>query len=138
MPRYLVDTNICIYVAKRKPPEVLVRLEALDAGEVAMSLITYGELLYGAARSSAPQRAIATLHQLIDAVPVLPMAPDVGAHYGAIRAYLTAAGTPIGNNDLWIAAHARATGLTLVTNNEAEFRRVPDLRVENWVAPAGT
>ncbi len=137
MARYLLDTNICIYIAKRKPPEVLTRFESLRAGDVAMSLITYGELLYGAARSSTSSQAIATIRKMIEAVAVLPMEPEVGAHYGAIRALLTAAGTPIGGSDLWIAAHARASRLTLVTNNESEFRRVPDLRVENWVNQAG-
>jgi tRNA(fMet)-specific endonuclease VapC len=102
-----------------------------------MSLITYGELLYGAARSATAKQATATIRKLIEAVTVLSMEPEVGTHYGAIRAYLTAAGTPIGGNDLWIAAHARASRLTLVTNNESEFRRVPDLRVENWVNQAG-
>jgi len=137
MARYLLDTSICIYIAKRKPPEVLARFEALGAGDVAMSLITYGELLYGAGRSSTPSQAIAIIRKLIEAVTVLSMEPEVGTHYGAIRAYLTAAGTPIGGNDLWIAAHARASRLTLVTNNESEFRRVPDLRVENWVNQVG-
>jgi tRNA(fMet)-specific endonuclease VapC len=137
MARYLLDTNICIYIAKRKPPEVLARFESLGAGDVAMSLITYGELLYGAARSSTSSQAVATIRKMIDAVTVLPMEPEVGTHYGTIRAYLTAAGTLIGGNDLWIAAHARASRLTLVTNNESEFRRVPELRVENWVDQAG-
>jgi tRNA(fMet)-specific endonuclease VapC len=124
-------------IAKRKPPEVLSRFESLGAGDVAMSLITYGELLYGTARSATAKQATATIRKLIEAVTVLPMEPEVGTHYGAIRALLTAAGTPIGGNDLWIAAHARASRLTLVTNNESEFRRVPELRVENWVDPAG-
>jgi len=137
MARYLLDTNICIYIAKRKPPEVLARFESLGGGDVAMSLITYGELLYGAARSATAKQATATIRKLIEAVTVLSMEPEVGTHYGAIRAYLTAAGTPIGGNDLWIAAHARASRLTLVTNNESEFRRVPDLRVENWANQAG-
>ena len=135
MYRYLLDTNLCIHIAKCRPPEVLARFESLVVGDVAMSLITYGELLYGAARSSAPHQAIATIDRLTDAVPVLPMEANVGPHYGAIRAHLTLAGTPVGNDDLWIAAQARAMGLTLVTSNEAEFRRIPDLRVENWVAP---
>ena len=79
---------------------------------------------------------MAIIARLVEAVPVLPMTIDTALHYGAIRAALASGGAPIGNNDLWIAAHARAAGLTLVTNNEAEFRRVPDLQVENWVAAA--
>ena len=86
-PRYLLDTNICIYIQRQKPVEVLARLEKLKPGDAAVSVITWGELLYGA----------------------------------------------IGNNDLWIAAHAKAASLTLVTNNEREFQRVPGLKVQNWV-----
>jgi tRNA(fMet)-specific endonuclease VapC len=133
MARYLLDTNICIYIAKGKPPEVLARFEALAAGELAMSLITYGELLFGAARSASAAQALATVDQLTVAIPVLPLNLEVAAHYGSIRAGLAAMGTPIGNNDLWIAAHARAARLTVVTNDESEFRRVPGLTVENWV-----
>jgi len=133
MARYLLDTDICIYIAKRKPPEVLARFEGLAEGEVAMSLITFGELHYGANRSANAIKALETIQQLAIAIPVV--APDVavGTHYGDIRARLTAAGTLIGNNDLWIAAHARSADLILVTNNAAEFRRVPGLRIENWV-----
>lgn len=136
MPSYLLDTNICIYIAKRKPPEVLRRFESLQAGDLAMSVVTYGELICGAERSTQRQASMSIIGRLVEAVPVLTMTIDTGQHYGAIRATLASGGVPIGNNDLWIAAHARAAGLTLVTNNEAEFRRVPDLRVENWVAAA--
>jgi tRNA(fMet)-specific endonuclease VapC len=133
MPRYLLDTNICIYIAKRKPEEVLRRFEALDVGDVAMSLITYGELRFGAERSSQAARSMEVIGRLIEAVPVLPMSAMVAEHYGSIRAMLANVGAMIGNNDLWIAAHARAGSLTLVTNNESEFLRVPGLQVENWV-----
>jgi tRNA(fMet)-specific endonuclease VapC len=136
MPRYLLDTNLCIYIAKRKPPEVLTRFEALKAGDLAMSVVTYGELIDGAERSTRRHASMSIISRLIEAVPVLTMTLDTALHYGAIRAALASGGVPIGNNDLWIAAHARAAGLTLVTNNEAEFRRVPDLRVENWAAAA--
>jgi tRNA(fMet)-specific endonuclease VapC len=133
MPRYLLDTNICIYIAKRKPPAVLARFEGLAAGELAMSLITFGELHYGASRSTDSAKALATIALLATAIPVMTLGLAVATDYGDIRAHLTAAGTPIGNNDLWIAAHARSLDLILVTNNEAEFRRVPGLQVENWV-----
>ena len=133
MPRYLLDTNICIYIAKRKPPEVLARFESLAEGELAMSLITFGELHFGAIRSTNAAKALEAIELLATAIPVVALDLAVGAHYGHIRAHLAAAGTPIGNNDLWIAAHARSAGFTLVTNNAAEFRRVPGLRVENWV-----
>ena len=134
MPKYLLDTNICIYIAKRKPPEVLTRFQSLAAGDLAMSIVTYGELIYGAERSAQREASLSIIARLVEAVPVLAMTIDTALHYGAIRAVLTNRGAPIGNNDLWIAANARAAGLTLVTNNDGEFRRVPGLVVENWVA----
>ena len=133
MPHFLLDTNICIYIAKQRPPEVLARLGALMSGSVSMSVITFSELLFGANRSQHRQKALDTLEKLSLAIPVLPMDSDAGCHYGQIRAELQKQGTPIGNNDLWIAAHARSQGLVLVTNNEREFVRVPGLEVENWV-----
>ena len=132
-PRFLLDTNICIYIAKQHPPEVLSRFRRLKPGELCMSAITFGELLYGAARSSRRDEAIKTLHQLTTLIPVLALAAEVGEHYGAIRAELEESGRPIGNNDLWIAAHAREQELTLVTNNEREFKRVRGLKIQNWV-----
>jgi tRNA(fMet)-specific endonuclease VapC len=134
MPKYLLDTNICIYIAKRKPPEVLARFQSLAAGDLAMSIVTYGELIYGAERSTQRQASMSIIARFVEAVPILAMTIDTALHYGAIRAALASRGTPIGNNDLWIAANARAAGLTLVTNNDGEFRRVPGLIVENWVA----
>jgi len=132
MPRYLLDTNNCIYIAKRKSPEVLARFENLAVGELAMSLITFGELHSGARRSANAAKAVETIELLATAIPVLIPDLAIADHYGAIRAHLTAAGTPIGSNDLWIAAHARSADLTLVTNNAGAFCRVPGLRVENW------
>ena len=129
----LLDTNICIYIAKRKPPEVLARFESLAEGEVAMSRITFGELRYGANRSANAIKALETIEQLATTIPVVTPDLVVATHYGDIRARLTAAGTPIGSNYLWIAAHARSADLILVTNNVVKFRRVPGLRTENWV-----
>lgn len=132
-PLYLLDTNICIYVAKKRPPEVLRRFEALEARDIAMSLITYGELLFGAERGAARLMAFEALNQLAAIIQVLPLPQVAARHYGEIRAELGRSGRPIGNNDLWIAAHARATEMIIVTNNEREFRRIEGLRVENWV-----
>lgn len=131
--RYLLDTNICIYIAKRRPPEVLRRFENLQAGEVAMSLITYGELIFGAEKSQSSQRTLATLSALVELIPVLPIPEAAATHYGEIRAILEKAGTPIGANDLWIAAHALAEHTILVSNNLREFKRVPELIAENWI-----
>lgn len=134
--RYLLDTNICIYIAKHNPPVVRARFEQLSADALAMSVITLGELQHGAEKSPSRPKALVALRQLQSAIQVMPLTHAVGEHYGQIRSSLERAGQPIGNNDLWIAAHARAEGWVLVTNNEREFRRVEGLAVENWVIPA--
>lgn len=131
--RYLLDTNICIYIRRRRPPEVLSRFEKLKPGEALLSVITYGELLYGAEKSVARAKAMQLLQELVGYLPVLPLPADVGEAYGVIRAELERNGEAIGNNDLWIAAHARAAKLILVTNNEREFRRIKGLKVQNWI-----
>lgn len=133
MPRYLLDTNICIYIKNHRPAEVLARFSKLPPGKVAMSVITYGELCFGAQKSTKPKESRRTLEQLIALIPALSLDETVSIQYGKIRQHLQSCGTPIGNNDLWIAAHALAKKLILVTNNLAEFKRVPGLRVENWV-----
>lgn len=132
-PRYLLDTNICIYVRRRRPMEVLARFSRLKTGEAALSLITYGELMYGAAKLVLPPpQAAEQLQEFLDMIEILPLPIEAGRKYGTIRALLESKGQTIGNNDLWIAAHAICADLIVVTNNEREFRRVPDLKVENW------
>jgi tRNA(fMet)-specific endonuclease VapC len=133
MPRYLLDTNICIYIKNHRPAEVLARFTKLPPGKVVMSAITYGELCFGAEKSSKPKETRHILEHLIALIPVLSLDGAVSTHYGKIRQHLQTSGKPIGNNDLWIAAHALASKLILVTNNVTEFERVPGLRVENWV-----
>ena len=130
---YLLDANICIYIQRRKPDEVLDRFQKLKPGDAAISVVTWGELLYGAEKSRQRKKALQLLEEFQTFIPVLSMPEKAGKMYGAIRAVLESNGTPIGNNDLWIAAHAKAAGLTVVTNNEREFRRVPGLKVQNWV-----
>ncbi|MBI4793023.1 MAG: type II toxin-antitoxin system VapC family toxin [Deltaproteobacteria bacterium] len=132
--RFLLDTNICIYIAKRRPPEVLRHFEQLEVGDVAMSIITYGELQFGAEKSRHADLAHEKLARLAEIVPVLSLPDKTAIHYGQIRAALERAGTPIGANDLWIAAHSLAEGLILVSNNTSEFSRIPELRLENWVS----
>jgi len=132
--RYLLDTNICIYIAKHNSPAVRARFAAHAADALAMSVITMGELRHGAEKSQARDRSLATLQQLVAVIQVMPLTEAAGRHYGEIRSALERAGQTIGNNDLWIAAHARAEGWVLVTNNEREFRRVDGLAVENWAA----
>jgi len=130
--KLLLDTNICIYIAREKPPSVLAHFRRHQRGDLAMSAITFGELLYGAAKSAQRERVRELLRELGNWVPALAADDTVAERYGALRAVLELKGRPIGNNDLWIAAHALALGIPLVTNNEREFDRVPGLKVINW------
>jgi tRNA(fMet)-specific endonuclease VapC len=130
-PRYLLDTNICIYLRKRRPPAVMERFRSLVPGEAAISVITFGELWHGAYRHDDPSLSH-KVEEFAALVPPLPMPAKAGAIYGQILALLQKQGQVIGVNDLWIASHAMAAGLVLVTNNLREFRRVPDLQVANW------
>jgi len=132
-PSYLLDTNICIYIRQHKPEPVLRRFRELRSGEVALSVITYGELLYGAKKSKDSAVAILRLTELAMLVPPLALPIAAGESYGRIRSELEAKGEMIGNNDLWIAAHAITASLILVTNNQREFHRVAGLKTENWV-----
>ncbi len=132
--RFLLDTNICIYIRQKRPAEVLARFEKLKAGEAVLSVVTYGELRYGAAKSQHRQLATDRLNDLVTFLPVLPLPENAAYEYGEIRALLESKGETIGGNDLWIAAHAKASGLVLVTNNEREFKRVPGLKIQNWAA----
>jgi tRNA(fMet)-specific endonuclease VapC len=131
--RYLLDTNICIYIQRRRPEKVLARFQKIEPGDAAISVITWGELLYGAEKSRQRKKALQLLEEFRTFVPVLPMPDTAGNKYGIIRASLESHGQPIGNNDLWIAAHAKAAELTIVTNNEREFQRIPGLKIQNWV-----
>jgi tRNA(fMet)-specific endonuclease VapC len=131
-PRFLLDTNICIYIRRKRPEQVLRRFRRLRPGQAALSVITFGELLYGAEKSAQRLAALERLQELARVLPVLPLPETAAEAYGTIRADLESKGQIIGNNDLWIAAHAKAAELTLVTNNEREFRRVRGLKVQNW------
>jgi tRNA(fMet)-specific endonuclease VapC len=130
--RYLLDTNTCIYIRRKKTEEVLRRFRALRPGEAVLSVITFGELVYRAEKSAQRGAALELLRELAQVLLVQGLPEKAAESYGAIRAELERQGEMIGNNDLWIAAHAKAAGLTLVTNNEREFRRVRGLRVQNW------
>ena len=130
--RFLLDTNICIYIRRRRPPAVLERFRQLTPGEAVLSVITYGELVYGAENSQFREKALRQLAELAGLLPVMEIPMRAGVFYGSIRAILAAEGSMIGNNNLWIAAHAKAAGLILVTNNEREFRRIQGLEIQNW------
>jgi tRNA(fMet)-specific endonuclease VapC len=132
--RYLLDTNICIYIRQERPAQVLRRFRKLRPGEAGLSVITYGELLYGAAKSAQRVAALEQLQELMRWLPALPLPAAAAEAYGAIRHELASKGEMIGNNDLWIAAHAVASELILVTNNEKEFRRVRGMKIQNWAA----
>ena len=131
MLRYLLDTNIVIYVLKRRPVEVLATFNA-NASRMAISSITLAELLHGAEKSQRVNDNLAAIEDFCSRLEVLTYGTKAAQHYGAIRAALEKIGQPIGINDLHIAAHARSEGLVLVTNNLAEFERIPALELENW------
>ena len=132
MLRYLLDTNIVIYVLKRRPIEVLSVFNQ-HANRMAISAVTLSELFHGAEKSSKVSENLAVIEDFCSRLEVLPYGSKAAQHYGAIRAGLEKLGQPIGVNDLHIAAHARSEGLVMVTNNMGEFARVPALQVENWV-----
>lgn len=132
-PRYLLDTDTFVYIRRGRPERARIRFDRLERGESALSVITYGELIYGIEKKATGPEPWRVLEELTQLIQVLPLPPEAANVYGSIRAELTARGEPIGSNDLWIAAHARLLDLTLVTNNEREFRRVPRLRIENWI-----
>jgi tRNA(fMet)-specific endonuclease VapC len=134
MLKYLLDTNIVIYVIKRRPIEVLGLFNE-HAGRMAMSSITLSELYHGAEKSVKVSQNLEVIEEFSSLLEVLPYSAKASAHYGSIRSALEKAGQSIGVNDLHIAAHARSEGLVVVTNNVSEFARVPGLMMENWVTP---
>lgn len=133
MPRYLLDTDTFIHLRGGRNPSVKVRFAGLEPGAAAISVISFGELVYGAEKNVRRDSILRTLEELTALIPVIGLTPEAGRIYGALRSQLERSGEMIGGNDLWIAAHARSEGLTVVTDNEREFRRVPGLTVENWV-----
>ena len=135
MLRYLLDTNIVIYVIKRRPVAALQTFNE-HAGHMAISTITLAELLHGAEKSNEPARSLSTVEDFCSRLEILPYGPKAAQHYGSIRAALERRGQTIGVNDLHIAAHARSEGLTLVSNNMREFERIEALQLANWVFQA--
>ena len=129
---YLLDTNICIYLIKHKPPEVMERFTKIDPGDIAISSITLSELEYGAYKSQQTERNLNALSLFTLSLEILAYDRQAASVYGQLRAQLEKKGMPIGPMDLLIAAHALSVQKTVVTNNEKEFKRVPGLKVENW------
>lgn len=132
MLKYMLDTNIVIYVIKRRPIEILEVFNS-HAGQMCISSITLAELLHGVEKSSMIQKNLRKVEDFVSRLEVLPYENTAASHYGDIRADLEKKGTVIGVNDLHIAAHARSEGLILVSNNVHEFERVEGLRLENWI-----
>lgn len=132
MPRYMLDTDTCSYIIKRSNDALLRRLRRTPVIDLCISVITKSELLYGVEVSPRKQQDETAVHAFLSYVEVLDFPDKASLDYAKVRAHLQTSGKMIGANDLFIAAHARSLGLTLVTNNTREFRRVPRLLIENW------
>lgn len=130
--KFLLDTDIFIYLIKRKPIEVLNRIASLVPGDIGISSITFAELQYGAQKSLDPQRNLQKLEETLLPIEIAEFGQGASVEYGKIRVALERAGRPIGPMDMLIAAHALDLSVPLVTNNAREFSRVPGLRIENW------
>ena len=132
MLRYMLDTNICIYVIKNRPAQLRQRFNQL-ADQLCVSVITLAELIYGAEKSERVQQNLEVVEQFRGRLEVLPFMERAANHYGQLWAELDRAGQRIGIHDMMIGSHARSEGLTVVTNNVREFQRMPGLRFENWL-----
>lgn len=130
--KLMLDTNICIYIIKRRPAAVLKRFLDFRLGDIGISSITLSELRYGVAKSLQREKNAEALNILVGSLQVIPFGEDAALAYGDIRATLERAGTPIGSMDMLIAAHAVSLGATLVTNNTREFSRVAGLVLADW------
>lgn len=128
----MLDTDTCIFIARQNNPKVAARFRRQLSGDLCMSVVTFGELQLGAEKSDRMPQTLQALERFSQVVTVQSLDPDAGRYYARIRLDLQRRGQMIGANDLWIAAHCLQLGLTLVTNNEREFRRIPDLQIENW------
>ncbi len=133
MIKYMLDTDICSYIMRERPIQVLKRFDTLKMDQFCLSIVTYAEFIYGIQRSTNPEKHQSVVDQFITHVDVLSWNRSAAEHYGQIRADLGAQGNTIGNMDMMIAAHARSQDMVLVTNNEKHFQRVFALTIENWM-----
>lgn len=133
--KYLLDTDTCSFIMRQSSAALMERFGGIPGDAVAMSVITQGELMSGLARKPLATQLKARFTRLSAAVPAVDLPAAAAMHYAAIRAHLEQKGAMIGSNDLWIASHALAADMTLVTNNIREFKRVPKLKLENWIEP---
>lgn len=130
--RYMLDTNICIYVIKHKPEQVFLKLQEHDPSEVCISTVTYAELIHGVEKSQSIEKNRVALALFLANIEIMDFDSSAAESYGKIRADLEKAGKPIGPLDMMIAGHAKSLGYTIVTNNTKEFMRVNGLKLENW------
>ena len=131
--KYLLDTNECIYIIKKKPSQVFEKLGTLQINDIGISVITLAELEYGISKSTFPEKNKIALIKFLAPLEILPFTEKAAEIYGKIRSYLEKTGSIIGTLDLFIGAHAKSENLVLVTNNVTEFGRIPNLKIENWV-----
>lgn len=132
MLRFMLDTNICIYVIKNRPASCREKFST-HSGAMAISSVTLAELIYGAMKSTKPESNLRTIEEFAARLSFLDFDTDAAGHYGDIRSTLEREGNVIGPYDMMIAGHARSHGLILITSNIREFERVDGLRLENWV-----
>jgi len=132
MIKYMLDTNICIYIIKQNPKNVIERFRQAQVSEIGVSSTTLSELEYGVMKSAKSEQNKLALVQFIAPIEISAYDDVAAQHYGVIRAHLERQGTPIGSLDMLIAAHALSQNSVLITNNESEFKRVSNLRIENW------
>jgi tRNA(fMet)-specific endonuclease VapC len=130
---YLIDTDIFSFIAREASEVLMQRISGVSPDDLALSVISHGEIAFGLAANAPKRRTRDRSLALLDAIATLPLPASAALCYRDLRAHLHKRGTPIGPNDMWIAAHALVEDRTLVTNNEREFTRVPGLRVENWM-----
>ncbi|MDM8557955.1 type II toxin-antitoxin system VapC family toxin [Candidatus Parabeggiatoa sp. HSG14] len=133
MLEFMLDTDTCSYLIKQRPITVLERFEAISDEKICISVITFAELIYGVERSSSTKINLPIVKSFVSCLSVLPWDNEAAEYYGKLRVFLERKGTPIGNMDLMIAAHALSKNLTVVTNNTRHFEKIPQLQIENWV-----
>ncbi len=130
--KFILDTNICIYIIKRKPSSIIERFKQTEISQIGISSITLSELLYGVSKSSNLEQNQIALMQFVAPLEILPYGDEAAQYYGDLRAQLEKQGTPMGSFDMLITAHALSIDCTLVTNNEKEFVQIPNLKIANW------
>lgn len=131
--KYMLDTNICIYIIKKHPENVLRKFKNYSLGDICISSVTFAELMYGVEKSQHQQKNREALEEFTLPLEIIPFDDDAAKHYGSIRTYLEKKGEIIGPLDLMIAAHAQSLNSILVTNNKKEFSRIPKIKIEDWV-----